>query len=44
VQFSGRFFDLSGEAVIDGLKLGGGARLTPSGALRPTSCSFEGDH
>jgi poly(beta-D-mannuronate) C5 epimerase len=44
VQFSDRFFDLSGEAVIDGLKLGGGARLTPSGALRPTSCSFEGDH
>jgi poly(beta-D-mannuronate) C5 epimerase len=43
VQFSDRFFDLSGEAVIDGLKLGGGAKLTPNGALRPTSCSFEGD-
>ncbi len=44
VQFSDRFFDLTGEAVIDGLKLDGGAKLTPSGALRPTSCSFEGDH
>lgn len=44
VQFSDRFFDLTGEAVIDGLRLDGGARLTPSGALRPTSCSFEGDH
>ena len=43
VQFSDQFFNLTGEAVIDGLKLGGGAKLTPTGALRPTSCSFEGD-
>lgn len=43
VQFSDRFFNLTGEAVIDGLRLGGGAKLTPAGALRPTSCSFEGD-
>jgi len=44
VQFSEQFFNLTGEAVIDGLKLGGGAKLTPTGALRPTSCSFEGDN
>ena len=44
VQFSDQFFNLTGEAVIDGLKLGGGAKLTPTGALRPTSCSFEGDN
>jgi poly(beta-D-mannuronate) C5 epimerase len=43
IQFSDRFFDLAGETVIDGLRLGGDARLTPSGALRPTRCSFEGD-
>ncbi len=43
VQFSDRFFNPSGETVIDGLRLGGEAKLTPSGALRPTSCSFEGD-
>ena len=43
VQFSDQFFNLTGEAVIDGLRLGGGAKLTPTGALRPTSCSFEGD-
>ena len=44
VQFSEQFFNLTGEAVIDGLKLGGGAKLSPTGALRPTSCSFEGDN
>lgn len=43
VQFSEQLFNLTGEAVIDGLRLGGGAKLTPTGALRPTSCSFEGD-
>jgi len=43
VQFSDRFFNLTGEAVIDGLRLGGPARLAPNGALRPTSCSFAGD-
>lgn len=44
VQFSDQFFNLTGEAVIDGLRLGGAAKLTPTGALRPTSCSFEGDN
>jgi poly(beta-D-mannuronate) C5 epimerase len=44
VQFSEQFFNLTGEAVIDGLRLGGPAKLTPTGALRPTSCSFEGDN
>jgi poly(beta-D-mannuronate) C5 epimerase len=47
VQFTNRFFDLrSGDGtptIIDGLQLKSGARLTPTGALRPTTCSFEGD-
>lgn len=47
VQFTDRFFNLSATdtapTIIDGLQLKSGAKLTPSGALRPTSCTFEGD-
>jgi poly(beta-D-mannuronate) C5 epimerase len=47
VQFTDRFFNLSATdstpTVIDGLQLKVGAKLTPTGALRPTTCSFEGD-
>ena len=47
VQFTDRFFNLSATdstpTVIDGLQLKAGAKLTPTGALRPTTCSFEGD-
>ena len=47
VQFTDRFFNLSATdevpTVIDGLQLKSGAKLTPTGALRPTSCTFEGD-
>lgn len=47
VQFTDRFFNLSATAaeptIIDGLQLKSGARLTPTGALRPTTCKFEGD-
>jgi poly(beta-D-mannuronate) C5 epimerase len=47
VQFTDRFFNLSATdttpTVIDGLQLKAGAKLTPGGALRPTSCTFEGD-
>ena len=47
VQFTDRFFDLraaeSGPTIIDGLDLKAGAKLTPTGALRPTTCSYEGD-
>lgn len=46
-QFTDRFFNLSATdatpTIIDGLQLKTGAKLTPSGALRPTSCTFEGD-
>lgn len=47
VQFTDRFFNLNATdeapTVIDGLQLKSGAKLTPAGALRPTSCTFEGD-
>lgn len=47
VQFTDRFFNLSATdstpTIIDGLQLKAGAKLTPTGALRPTSCTFEGD-
>ncbi|MDB5540315.1 MAG: hypothetical protein JWQ89_2042 [Devosia sp.] len=47
VQFTDRFFNLSATdgtpTIIDGLQLKSGAKLTPTGALRPTSCIFEGD-
>lgn len=47
VQFTDRFFDLRADAggptIIDGLELKSGAKLTPNGALRPTTCTFEGD-
>lgn len=47
VQFTDRFFNLSATdgtpTIIDGLQLKSGAKLTPAGALRPTSCTFEGD-
>lgn len=47
VQFTDRFFDLratdGGPTVIDGLQLKSAAKFTPTGALRPTSCHFEGD-
>ena len=47
VQFTDKFLDLSalgaGPTVIDGLDLKATPKLTPSGALRPTSCSFPGD-
>jgi mannuronan 5-epimerase len=43
VQFSQQIFNPTGETVIDGLRLGGGAKLTSTGALRPTSCSFKGN-
>jgi len=46
VQFTGRFLDFSGSGApttIAGLDLKGQSTLTPSGALRPTSCSFPKD-
>lgn len=47
VQFTDKFLNLKGRGgaptVIDGLDLKSTPKLTPSGALRPTSCSFPGD-
>jgi poly(beta-D-mannuronate) C5 epimerase len=47
VQFTDRFLDLRSDSdrptIIDGLDLKAGAKLTPTGALRPTTCSYEGD-
>lgn len=46
VQFTARFFDptsAGGATIINGLQLKRSKPLTPAGALRPTSCQFEGD-